>query len=105
MIKIIKMFILYIHQRVMCYQNIHSLHPPEGYVVGAFIYLFVFAISPIVTGDHVLMQCIPRRDTYTENSNMQNITGDACKLFCEYQIPRSNSKEVVRVFNINPVHP
>ena len=58
---------------------IHSLHPSRGYVFGAFVYLFVFAITPTVTGDYVSMQCIHKRDIPSHfvviNTLLQSATG------------------------------
>ena len=45
----------------------------------AFVYLFVFAITPTVTGDYVSMQCIPKRDIPSHflvlNTLLQSATG------------------------------
>ena len=80
---------------------IHSLHPSGGYVFGAFVYLFVFAISPTVTGDYISMQSISRCDT--ENSTFRIWLVTLSRYLCECQIPMSKYKEDVRVFNINTV--
>ena len=42
------------------------------------LFTFVFAITPTVTGDYVLMQSISRSDK--ENSTVQNMAGDACTI-------------------------
>ena len=42
------------------------------------LFMFVFAITPTVTGDYVLMQSISRSDK--ENSTVQNMAGDACTI-------------------------
>ena len=66
---------------------------------GAFVYLFVFAISPTVTGDYISMQSISRCDT--ENSTFRIWLVTLARYLCECQIPMYKYKEDVRVFNIN----
>ena len=64
---------------------------------GAFVYLFVFAIS----GDYISMQSISRCDA--ENSTFRIWLVTLARYLCECPIPMSKYKEDVRVFNINTV--